>query len=581
MASRYSLSAELPATRKSLQRNRHTQLSVHRGSQDDVPPVPELPQQPTPATPADEKKIDVVPHEAWAGPAAASAPATVKDQDTVRRDLSLRPGATRAASDKKAEIPTSAVPSEAIYDDRGYLTLKPADTFGLTITAFSQDKSNDEGRPRSRRVAYLEGLRGILGLQVLIWTFFRIFAPAIVADRDLDGVYPATFLERAPAWQTVLRKVLSPLLFDGELQAAFFILLSGRTNMQTFIERRQALSLAGTAFKRPFRFIPPMAATLALVSLVIFVNGFRYAPDLANALNNQLAQPPRQWFSPLEYFISLLFFFSTPFYFKTNRAVSFIPPAGTLWIIPVIFQQTYVLIVLAFTLPYTVMRYKNMGFILLILTTAWVGRFSWYTLTGLIVAEWSVVYLQLLPRSTRGLKIPLNAQGSRFMPAWLPGVLLLGVGVMFKYLWISAFPSMAWNEYIAHVDGNTGKLNYGLNPAENAYPRYDNWLVATGALWLIEISPLAQKVLSNRVFVYTGRWAFSIALISGTVMLSLGSLLWHYLTVQQGWNNDAGVLAVLFVTVVPASLVVVEAYARVMDDGALWAAGWLWKWIRV
>ena len=375
----------------------------------------------------------------------------------------------------------------------------------------------------------------------------------------------------------MLRKVLSPLLFDGELQAAFFVILTGRASLQTFIERRQAITLAGAAFKRPFRFIVPMAVTLALVSLVIAVNGFRYAPELSAALQNELAQPPRQWTSALEYFNSLLFFFSTPFYFKTARATLFIPPGGTLWIVPVVFQQTYVLIILAFALPYTIFRYKNLGMILLILTTMWVGRWSWYTLTGLLFAEWSTVYLQLLP--AKG--IPLNREASRHVPAWVPGVAFVLLGTMFKYLWTAALPQDFNNEIIAHVNGNTGKLNYDTNPAQVAYPRYDNWLLATGVLYLIELSPRTQRILGAKPLVYVGRWAFSIALITGTLMLSLGSLIYHHLTQTVGWTNQAGILGVLFLALIPASCGLAEVYSRAIDDGSLWCADWIFKWVRV
>ncbi|GAK66239.1 uncharacterized protein PAN0_012c4461 [Moesziomyces antarcticus] len=583
MASKYSLSAELPATRKSLRRgNTQTQYDHQLGV---------LREQASNNQPAEEK-ISVTPHDAWAQPtppAPAAARGGLNTADAmVRRDLSLRRGVSRgkgkgaAAAGEETALKSEFDSSDVTYDERGYLVLKGADRYGLTSSAFSTDKTNDEGRKRTNRFAYLEGLRGVLGLQVLIWTFFRIFAPAIVADRDVDGVYPAAFVAAAPTWQTVLRKALSPLLFDGELQAAMFVILTGRASLQTYIERRVATGLAGPAFKRPFRFLIPMAVTLALVSLVIGVNGFRYASEMSSALQNQHATPPVQWGSALEYFNSLLFFFSSPLYFKTARATTFIPPSGTLWIIPVIFQQTYVLIILAFALPYTIMRYKNLGMILLILTTAWVGRWSWYTLTGLLLAEWSTVYLQLLP--AKG--IPLNRQGTRFVPTWVPGVAFALLGTMFKYLWIAAVPAKANNDIIAHVDGNTGRLNYGVDPSQVAFPRYDNWLLATGVLYLIEISPRAQKVLGNRVFVHIGRWAFSIALISGTLMLSLGSFVWHHLTAStaQGglaWTSEAGILGVLFVILIPASCLLAEAYSRAVDDSALWLANWMFKWIRV
>lgn len=573
MASRYSLSASLPATRKSIHRAQSARTTIAAD--------PEQQQQADVSTPGLglDEKIAVAPHEAWTSTPVSSANANATDA-TVRRDLTIRKGATRSGSKNKSE--TAALKSEfdsldATYDERGYLVLKSADIFGLTPSSFTENKSNDEGRTRANRLAYLEGLRGILGIQVLLWTFFRIFAPAIVADRDIDGVYPAAFLSVAPAWQSILRKVLSPLLFDGELQASFFIILSGRASLQTFIERRQALPLAGAAFKRPFRFLIPMAITVALVSLVIAVDGFRHASLLSISLSNQLASPPAQFSSALEYWNSLFFFFSTPTYYKIARATTMIPPSGTLWIIPVLFQQTYVLIILAFTLPFTVLRYKNMGMILLILTTAWVGRFSWYTLTGLLIAEWSTVYRQVLP----GGRIPLNRAGTRFVPAWVPGAVFAVVGVIFKYLWIAGLPADAQNEIVAHVDGNTGKLNYGVNPAQVAFPRYDNWLVATGILYLIELSPRAQRSLSTPVLKYIGRWAFSISLISGTLMLSLGSLLRYHLTASLGWTSPAAILAVLFAALIPASLVVVEVYARLVDDAALWVADWLFRWIRV
>ncbi|SNX83943.1 uncharacterized protein MEPE_02651 [Melanopsichium pennsylvanicum] len=576
MASRYSLTAELPATRKSLRRSIQNSDAANNAFH---PPLPTQSHQ-QPHFEGDEK-LSVPFKGAWNTDNARNESDHVNH--TVRRNLSLRRGATRGESRKggnggadsalKSDFDTTNV----IYDHRGYRVLKGEDRFGLTSHAFTEETSNDEGRSRRSRLAYLEGLRGVLGLQVLVWTFFRIFAPAIVADRDVDGVYPAQFLSRSPEWQTLLRKVLSPVLFDGELQAAFFVILSGRASLQTFIERRVAISLAGAAFKRPFRFLLPMAVTLGLVSMVIAVNGFRYASEVSTALGNQIAQPPSQWGSALEYFNSLLFFFSTSSYYRMARATQFIPPSGTLWIVPVLFQQTYVMIILAFALPYTVVKYKNLGIILLILTTAWVGRWSWYTLTGLLLAEWSTIYLQLLP--AKG--IPLNRRASRHVPVWLPGVIFLALGVFSKYIWVAAFPEAANREIIAHVDGNTGKLNYDTDPAQVAFPRYDNWMLATGVLYLVEISPSFQRVFAAKPLAYLGRWSFSIALISGTVMLSLGSLIRHHLTVSAGWSSEAAVLGVLFLCLIPTCCGVAEMYSRIIDDASLFGANWIWKWIRV
>lgn len=47
----------------------------------------------------------------------------------------------------------------------------------LTPKAFSESDKNDLGRTRSSRVGYLEGLRGLLAVQLMLWAFFRVLAP--------------------------------------------------------------------------------------------------------------------------------------------------------------------------------------------------------------------------------------------------------------------------------------------------------------------------------------------------------------------------------------------------------------------
>ena len=428
---------------------------------------------------------------------AAEIPPTRK---SIRRN-------ERLTTEKQANnLAPADLPTEKLdhVDARGYKILAGKERFGVTPVPFTADDSNDHGRKRSNRIPYLEGIRGILGLQTLIWIFFRLFAPAIVTDTDLDGTRPATFVDASPQWMNVLRKAVTPLLFDGSLQMTFFIVLSGRTILQTYIERREAVALSGPAFRRPFRMVPPVAITLAIVSILIVAGAFQYADDLATALSNPIAEPPAIWSSTLEYFNSLVVYFFSPTESKTARAVTFIPIAGVMWFIQVTFQQVYVLIVFAWILPYTVLRYKSIGLVGLILVTAWVGRWSWYTLTGLAIAEYSVVYLPILPE--RG--IPLDRRGQRFLHPWIPAAALALLGVFFKYLWAAALPGMADNEIIAHADPNTGKLNHNIDPAITAYPRYDDWLLVTGTLILIELSPRVQAVLSIKPLAYLGRLSF-------------------------------------------------------------------------
>lgn len=450
-------------------------------------------------------------------------------------------------------------------DIRGYTILRGESQWDVTPNAISQDDTHDVGRKRSNRITYIEGLRGLVGLQTLLWIFFRIFAPAVVTDRDIDGTFPADFTKTCPNWQNILRKVFSPLMWNGSLQATMFIIIMGRVGMHTFFERRNGLSLAGPGFRRPFRLLMPLAMALALTSVLAVTGSFKHASAMADALNNDLAHPPKVWASTVEYINTLVAYFFTPYAYTTSVASSYIPPSGIMWFTSVVFQQTYVIMVYAWLMPFTVFRWKNIGLISLTLLSAWMGRWSWYTLTGLGIAEYSIVYRQILPEHG----IPLNSEKTKFLNAKLIPVIFVFLGVLFKYLWISILPADYYSEVVGHINLNTGMLNHNFDVNNIAYPRWDDWFLCTGLLVLVELSPRLQRFFSSRFLTYLGRLSFSIALVAGTVMLSLGSLLYSHLTVSLGWTNPAQILAVLFFAMVPTSIICADIWSRFVDDGSL------------
>ncbi len=220
-------------------------------------------------------------------------------------------------------------------DERGFVILQGKDRWGITPIPFTDDSTCDMGRRRDQRVRWIEGLRGILGFQVLLWIFFRIFAPAIVASRDLDNQYPATFLASSPEWTEFIRKILSPVLFDGHLQQAIFIVLVGRTTMLTYIERREPVPISGACFRRPFRMAIPVAATVLFVTAVVAAGGFKYASFVGDRLDNMIAQPPKMWGSAVECWNSIVAFFYAPYAYHDARNVAFIPPSGTSWFVSI------------------------------------------------------------------------------------------------------------------------------------------------------------------------------------------------------------------------------------------------------
>lgn len=450
-------------------------------------------------------------------------------------------------------------------DERGYTILKGDARFDVTPKALFDNDQADVGRKRKQRISYLEGIRGLVALQTLLWVFFRLFAPAIVTDRDTDGTFPAGFTKTCPQWMNVLRKVLSPLMFNGSFQGNMYIILMGRVAMQTFIERRDGLTLAGPGFRRPFRLILPLAVALALTSVVAALNGFKHATDMAVKLHNPAANPPKVWGSVVEYVNTVLAFVFAPYAYTTSVASTYIPPAGLMWFTSVVFQQTYVVTVYAWVLPFTIFRWKNIGLVSFLLLSAWMGRWSWYTLTGLAIAEYSTVYKQLLPAEG----IPVSREKPKFLnPKLIPTIFVI-IGVMFKYLWIAALPQHYYNDYIGHIDLNTGSLNRHWDYNNMAYPRWDDWFLATGLLVLVELSPTLQRFFSAKVLTYFGRLSFSIALVAGTVMLSVGSLFYSHLTESLGWTSPAQITAALFFTMIPLSILACDLWSRVVDDASM------------
>ena len=267
---------------------------------------------------------EAAPHSNFTPEKRKSVPKEMKlDVPTLQNLVAAAPG----PGGKRGSIPAVE------RDDRGYLVLQGRDRWGITPVAFSDDTTTELGRKRSQRVKWIEGLRGVLGLQTLLWIFFRIFAPACVTEIDQDGTFPADFIAYSPSWTGVIRRLFSPILFDGGLQMTMFIILIGRVSLLTYFERREALGLAGPCFRRPFRLALPIAVTLGLVTAVTATGGFRYATFLADRTHNSLASPPVMWDSALEFWNSLVTFFFAPITYKDARAVAFIPPAGISWFV--------------------------------------------------------------------------------------------------------------------------------------------------------------------------------------------------------------------------------------------------------
>ncbi|UZJ53102.1 hypothetical protein CBS101457_002422 [Exobasidium rhododendri] len=456
-----------------------------------------------------------------------------------------------------------------------YRLVEGKERFLQTVEPFTTREDCDLGRKRSQRLGQYEGLRGILMVLSLIWTFFRIFAPAIVADRDLDQVYPAAFLSAAPQWQHILRKALSPLLFNESLLASFFVILSTRVCLQTYIERRDAECMAGAIFRRPFRLAGPCSLALAFCSVFCVSGAFKYADEVSLALSNQSAAQPRIWESTVTYFNSCVGLLMDISMRRDARGSSFLPPGSTGWIIPVIFQQTYCVAVISYMLPYSVLRWKIKGGIMFGLAAFWSGRWVWYSTFAIFLTEFSVVYKPLLAASWT-LKL-YKERTCQVKQQVLPFI-LLAIGAALKYSWAS-IPTHRDDELVARVDPTSGALDRHYDVLV-ASPRIDDFLVVSAVFLLIELTPGLTDFLNRRSLRFLGSLAFSSFLTSGTIMLAVGSALHHHLSKTFGWNSHNPVLVlILFVCSIPSACVFSLLWRITVDDGTLAVARSMYRWV--
>lgn len=295
---------------------------------------------------------------------------------------------------------------------------------------------------------------------------------------------------------------------------------------------------------------------LGATSIVTAAGGFSRADRLAELTSNSIARPAPIWGSFLEYFNSIFALFFNTNVSLTDRSVTFLPPAGLAWVIPIIFQQTFTAYVFAALLPYLTLNTKLWGFAIFITICYWVGSWAWFTLTGLQLAEFSLIYLPLLRRRSASLYV-------------LP-LLSLALGLALKWAWASN-PSRRNVEYRFHENKSDGTLNTALNPYTTPYPRVDDYFAVLGAMTLLELTPLARRILDNPVLRYLGRISFMLFLTSGTVCLGLGSRLYVLLNDSNGWTSQSQILAACFFACVPLSIAVAEV--------GYWLADWPSRWI--
>jgi hypothetical protein len=204
----------------------------------------------------------------------------------------------------------------------------------------------------------------------------------------------------------------------------------------------------------------------------------------------------------LVYFNSLYDIFwvtKEPSYQAANQAF----PSGTLWIVSVLFQQSYTVYMTMIIVPYTRTSWRVKALLAFIVAAFWVQSWAWYSVSGLLITD-AVLNMDFKHRSRRGLTL-----GRFRVPMWPFYTLLVVVGFILQFLFIAWRPNLRDKELYGHTGLYIGgDFNENVD-ADQPLSRIDNYLIMIGVMLLIETFDAPQKVLRSRPFVALGNRSFS------------------------------------------------------------------------
>jgi hypothetical protein len=346
---------------------------------------------------------------------------------------------------------------------------------------------------------YLLGFRGLLTIECFLWTFLSVFAPNTVKDANIpqgsDG----------PFWQIMFRKTLSVLFWNGTLIFSFLVILSARSLPIPFFKKPTRSAVASAVFRRGIRLFLPVTVTMAIVTTAFAVMGVDYIGQFISITNNGNIQVPYFLPNAFVFFNSCyqLFWVTSAFFTQSGN---FAFPSQTLWMINLVYQQSYTVFIIMCIVPYTRAAWRVKMAVPFLLTAWWVQSWAWYTVTGLLFAD-MVMNMDFKARSQRGIPIPFT-NGFR-LPSWLPATVLMVGGLLMQYLWTD------WRTDLlnAEIDIHTGlyyggELNQDVDPRQ-PQARDDNYLFILGFFIVFETFDFLQNFFKNPVLVYIGKRSLS------------------------------------------------------------------------
>lgn len=352
---------------------------------------------------------------------------------------------------------------------------------------------------------YLIGFRGLLVIEAFLWVFLQTFVPVAVAASDNNS---------GKAYQEGLRKSLSILFWNEYFLYGSVVFLSARSIAIPFIKNPTKERIARSVLTRGIALWFPVAVCLAIIKVAFTCTGETYIFDFKNAMGNKSMNVPYMIPNTLAYFNSVFNMFWTTHNFAV-QAASTAFPSQTLWIVNLVYTQSYTVYMVMVIIPYTRRKWRVQGAFFFVITAWWCESWAWYTISGLIFCD-MVMTMDFKAAAQRGIPIDLpirrlrRTDGSAHrLPVWVPAGFCVIAGFLMQFLWIAWRPDLFDAEWKYHSGlYYTPGLNV-LYKTQHTDARDDIYLILLGFFTFLESYDVLQRFFENKFFVYLGKRSLS------------------------------------------------------------------------
>lgn len=378
-----------------------------------------------------------------------------------------------------------------------------------------------------KRIAYLEGLRGVAALAVVFAHFLFGFYPALKTG-DLSQVHTQSGIE--------IKIASSPLnlLYPGHFAVCLFFVLSGFVLSYGYFKKRDFDVIISSAIRRYFRFVVPIFFSTLLAYIMMKCSLF---------YNQQVTQ-----ITCSDWWLGRLFNMQPDFleaikqsfyYVLFSKAHSRSFYNGVLWTIPYEFLGS--MLVLGMIALFG--RSKNRYIIYLISAQILIDTYFFAFILGIILAD-------------------LYTEG--YLEKW--GASWLNACIFLMSLFFASFPPSIVKGSIYEIITLPFLSNSG---------RFFHDIGSFLLLMVLLNSPFLQKVFSARFPQFLGRISFSMYLIHLLILGSLGCYLFPLLL---GYVGYAGAFCmILFINLIVIFFLSHLMY-KYIDEPAVRMSRWIYDY---